>query len=52
MELTKGQLNCLFNAAWVFRCSDCGKEQKEACNKVKDCLLIDWIMRKMKEETT
>ena len=48
MELSKGQLNCLFNVAWSFRCASCGTEQKDACDKVEDCLLIDWIMRKMK----
>jgi len=51
MDLSKGQLQCLFNAAYVFRCADCGTEQKDACNKVEECLLLDWIIEKMKEET-
>jgi len=50
MDLTKGQLNCLFNSAWVFRCSSCGSEQKGFCDEVEDCLLIDWIVTKMREE--
>ena len=49
MNLSRGQLQCLFNSAWVFRCASCGKEQKDECDKVEDCLLIDWIMRKMRE---
>lgn len=50
MNLSKGQLNFLLNAAWVFCCPDCGSEQKDACNKVEDCILIDWIIRKLQEE--
>ena len=50
MNLSKGQLQCLLNSAWVFRCVSCGKEQKDACDKVGDCLLIDWITGKMRGE--
>lgn len=49
MKLTKGQLNCLLNSAWTFHCPNCGIEQKDACNKIEDCLLIDWITEKLKE---
>lgn len=51
MDLSKGQLQCLFNSAWVFHCPTCGKEQKDECDKVEDCLLLEWITEKMKEET-
>ena len=47
MDLSKGQLRCLFNSAWTFHCPACGEEQKDACNKVEECLLLEWIIEKM-----
>lgn len=43
MKLTQGQINCLYAAMPYFMCQNCGAEQKIACDKVDECLLIQWV---------